>query len=91
MRGRVRVGRKRQMTASRPPARRWTSDEQKKRDDLLNSGKDAAERASTLQRTRQAIYGRLQRAFTESGRSRVAETRAEGGNGHDRVTCDGKE
>ncbi len=57
MRGPVRVGRERQMTASGPPARRCTSGEQKKRDDLLNSGKDAAEISSTLQRHAKPFMG----------------------------------
>jgi len=46
------------------PARRpWTVDEQKKLDDLLEAGKTVVEIALVLQRTRQAIYARLQRRY----------------------------
>jgi IS30 family transposase len=46
------------------PARRpWTVDEQKKLDDLLEAGKTVVEIAPALQRTRQAIYARLQRRY----------------------------
>jgi IS30 family transposase len=48
------------MTA-RPPLRRWTADEQKKLDELLDAGKTVVEIAPVLQRTRQAIYAQLQR------------------------------
>jgi len=51
------------MSPSRPAARPWTSDEEKKLDDLLKAGKEAAEIATALQRTRQAIYARLQRLY----------------------------
>ena len=50
-----------EMSPSEPSPRRWTADEQKKLDDLLKAGKEAAEIAIALQRTRQAIYARLQR------------------------------
>jgi IS30 family transposase len=44
------------------PARRpWTADEKKKLDELLEAGKTVVEIALVLQRTRQAIYARLQR------------------------------
>jgi len=52
-----------EMSPSRPAARPWTSDEEKKLDDLLKAGKEAAEIATALQRTRQAIYARLQRLY----------------------------
>jgi IS30 family transposase len=46
------------------PARRpWTADEQKKLDDMLDAGKTVIEIATVLQRTRQAIYARLQRLY----------------------------
>jgi IS30 family transposase len=45
----------------RPPPRPWTADEEKKLNDFLRAGKDAGEIATALQRTRQAIYARLQR------------------------------
>jgi hypothetical protein len=48
------------MNPSRPARRPWTADEKKKLDDLLRVGKDAGEIATALQRTRQAIYARLQ-------------------------------
>jgi hypothetical protein len=48
------------MSPSRPARRPWTANERKKLDDLLRAGKDAGEIATALQRTRQAIYARLQ-------------------------------
>jgi len=48
------------MTPSRPARRPWTADEQRKLDDLLRAGKHAGEIATALQRTRLAIYARLQ-------------------------------
>jgi IS30 family transposase len=51
------------MSASRPTQRRWTADEQKKLDDLLDAGKTVVEIAPVLQRTRQAVYAQLQRRY----------------------------
>jgi hypothetical protein len=51
------------MSPSRPTQRRWTIDEQKKLDDLLEAGKTVVEIAPVLQRTRQAIYAQLQRRY----------------------------
>ena len=51
------------MSASRPAQRRWTADEQKKLDDLLEAGKTVVEIAPVLQRTRQAVYARLRRRY----------------------------
>jgi DNA-binding NarL/FixJ family response regulator len=47
----------------KPTSRRWTSDEENELDRLLNDGKEAAAIAKTLNRTRQAIYARLQRLY----------------------------
>jgi hypothetical protein len=54
--------------APRPAARRWTPDEERQFDELLNAGKEAAEIAVTLNRSRQAVYGRLQRLYRKRGR-----------------------
>jgi len=51
------------MSSTKAARRAWTADEQKKLDDLLNAGKEMAEIATALQRTRQAIYARLQRLY----------------------------
>ena len=47
------------MTAPSPARRRWTSEEEQNFDELLDAGKEAAE----LNRTRQAVYARLQRRY----------------------------
>jgi IS30 family transposase len=52
-----------EMSPSEPSPRRWTADEQKKLDDLLEAGKTVVEIAPVLQRTRQAIYAQLQRRY----------------------------
>jgi IS30 family transposase len=52
---------KSQMSPSTPTRQPWTVDEQKKLDDLLDAGKTVVEIAPVLQRTRQAVYARLQR------------------------------
>jgi hypothetical protein len=59
------------MSTSREAPRPWTLDEEKKLDDLLEAGKDAAEIAVELQRTRQAIYGRLQRLYRKRAKPRT--------------------
>jgi hypothetical protein len=51
------------MSSPRQAPRRWTADDEKKLDELLKAGKGAAEIAVVLQRTRQAIYARLQRHY----------------------------
>lgn len=51
------------MTAPSPARRRWTSEEEQKLDELLDAGKEAAEIAVELNRTRQAVYARLQRRY----------------------------
>jgi IS30 family transposase len=51
------------MSPSRPAPRQWTAEEQRKLDDLLEAGKTVVEIAPALQRTRQAIYARLQRRY----------------------------
>lgn len=40
--------------------RRWTTDELQKLDELLSGGKEAAEIAAKLNRSRLAIYAKLQ-------------------------------
>jgi DNA-binding NarL/FixJ family response regulator len=47
----------------RPTRRPWTTDEETKLAELLSAGKEAADIAAELQRTRQAIYARLQRNY----------------------------
>jgi IS30 family transposase len=51
------------MSRSRPTPQPWTADEQKKLDELLDAGKSIVEIATVLQRTRLAIYARLQRRY----------------------------
>jgi hypothetical protein len=58
-----------QMTPSRPARRPWTAAEQRKLDDFLRAGKTAAEIATALRRTPQAIYARLQRLDVKRKRS----------------------
>jgi IS30 family transposase len=49
-------------------SRRWTSDEKAHFDRLLDAGREAAEMAVALNRTRQAIYARLQRLYRKGAR-----------------------
>jgi IS30 family transposase len=56
------------MTAPSPTRRRWTSEEERKLEELLDAGKEAAEIAVTLNRTPQAIYARLQRTYRKRSR-----------------------
>jgi hypothetical protein len=51
------------MSALRSPTRRWTPDEERKLDAMLDADKEAAEIAVALNRTRQAVYARLQRLY----------------------------
>jgi hypothetical protein len=55
-----------QMSPPTPARRPWTADERKKPDDLLEAGMTVVEIAPLLQRTRQAIYARLQRVALDS-------------------------
>jgi IS30 family transposase len=48
--------------------RPWTPEDQEKLDALLDAGRDAAEIAVRLNRTRQAVYARLQRMYREQTR-----------------------
>jgi DNA-binding NarL/FixJ family response regulator len=57
-----------EMSDSRPKTRRWTPDEEGKLDELLDAGKEAAEIAVALSRTRQAVYARLQRVYRKRER-----------------------
>jgi predicted transcriptional regulator len=50
----------------KPASRRWTFHE--KTDRLLDAGKEAAEIALALNRTRQAIYARLQQLYRKGAR-----------------------
>jgi hypothetical protein len=60
---------------TKPARRAWTATEQKQLDDLVRAGKSAPQIAIILQRTRQAIYARLQRLDVKRKRSapRLAE------------------
>jgi predicted transcriptional regulator len=51
------------MSASKPAARPWTSGEENKLRDLLDAGKTADEIAIELDRTRLAVYSRVQRLY----------------------------
>jgi DNA invertase Pin-like site-specific DNA recombinase len=51
------------MTGPRPAGRRWTATEEKQLQDMLDAGITAAEAARKLERTRQAIYARLQHSL----------------------------
>jgi hypothetical protein len=68
------------MSPSTPARRPWTVIEQKKLDDLLKAGKTDPQIATALQRTRQAVYARLQRLDVKRKRSsrRLAEIGAKG-------------
>jgi len=60
----------------KPASRRWTSDEKTELDRLMDAGKEAAEIAVALNRTRQAIYARLQRLHRKGAReARLVELR----------------
>jgi IS30 family transposase len=52
----------------KPASRRWTSDEITEFDRLLDAGKEAADIAVALNRTRSAIYARRQRLYRKSAR-----------------------
>ena len=49
-------------------SRRWTSNEKAELDRLLDAGKEAAEIAVAINRTRPAIYARLQRLYRKGVR-----------------------
>jgi IS30 family transposase len=53
----------------KPASRRWTSDEKAELDRLLDAGKEVAEIAVSINRTRQAIYARLQRLYRKRVKS----------------------
>jgi hypothetical protein len=53
----------RDIVTTRLPPRPWTAQEQKQLDELLEAGKTVVEIAAVLQRTRLAIYARLQRRY----------------------------
>ena len=52
----------------KPASRRWTFDENVELDRLLDAGKEAGEIAVALNRTRPAIYARLQRLYRKGAR-----------------------
>jgi hypothetical protein len=52
----------------KPASRRWTSDEITEFDRLLDAGKEAADIAVALNRTRPATYARRQRLYRKSAR-----------------------
>ena len=49
-------------------SRRWTPDEKAELDQLLDAGREAAEIAVALKRTRQAIYAQLPRLYRKGAR-----------------------
>lgn len=51
------------MTEPRPFRQRWTLDELKQLEEMLNEGKTAPEIARKLNRTAQAVYSRVQRIY----------------------------
>ena len=51
------------MSASKPVARPWSSGEENKLHDMLDAGKTADEIAVELDRTRLAVYSRVQRLY----------------------------
>jgi hypothetical protein len=53
------------MTSARPPARPWTSGEENLLRDMLEAGKTAPEIAGKVDRTRQAVYARVQRLYRQ--------------------------
>ncbi len=55
--------------------RRWTSEEVKKVDEFLNAGKEAAEIAVLLNRSRQAVYALLQRRYRKQARLSTSSRR----------------
>ena len=57
----------------KPGSRRWTIDDNTELDRLLNADKEAAEIAVALNRTRQAVYARLQRIYRKGGRKTKSE------------------
>jgi hypothetical protein len=57
------------MSSSRRLSRPWCANEQKQLDELVNAWKTADEIAAALQRTRHAIYARLQRLDVKRMRS----------------------
>ena len=57
------------MSGPRPARRRWSSGEERRLHKLLDSGKEAAEIAVILDRTRQAVYARLQRFYRKRARA----------------------
>jgi DNA-binding NarL/FixJ family response regulator len=52
-----------EMAASTRAVRPWTSGEENKLREMLDAGKTASEIAAELNRTRAAIYARLQRVY----------------------------
>jgi hypothetical protein len=56
------------MDTSRRTTRRWTPDDERKLDELLDARKEASEIALALNRTRQAVYAQLQRRYRKRAR-----------------------
>jgi hypothetical protein len=64
------------MKIAKPPARPWTSDDVAELGQLLDAGKAPAEIAVALNRTRLAIYARLQKLYRKRARAaRLLENR----------------
>ncbi len=62
------------MSELRPITRRWTPVEDRKLDELLDAGKEASEIAVAINRTRQAVYARLQRVYRKRARLKAKGT-----------------
>jgi hypothetical protein len=60
--------RRKPMNPSTPIRQPWTVDQQEKLDELLEAGKTVIEIAPILQRSRLAIYARLQRNYRKQKR-----------------------
>jgi DNA-binding NarL/FixJ family response regulator len=56
------------MSASRSATPRWSPSEDRKLGELLNAGNEAAEISIALNRSRQAIYSRLQRLYRKGAK-----------------------
>src|SRR5947207_3879416 len=67
-----------EMTGPRRTGRRWTFDEVEGLQEMLNAGKMAPEIGRKLNRTTQAIYGRLQRLYRKRTPGGDASRWAEG-------------
>jgi predicted transcriptional regulator len=70
--GTVKTAKGKLKVSTSPAPRRWTADEENKLDELLDAGKEAAEIGVILNRSRQAVYARLQRLYRKRARLAVS-------------------